>query len=258
MLNQVKEHNNAAQGELNSPASVQAELANLLEKYGHLEAEALLGPILKHIFKGQIVVSSSFGAESAILLHMVSRVDPDTPVIFMDTGKLFPETIEYRNQLTELLGLSNIQIVNPDETALQEQDPDGDLWKSSTDACCEIRKVKPFDTAIEKYMAVITGRKRYQATTRTQLEVIEHDGKQFKVNPVATWNVEQLQAYMETYNLPAHPLVADGYLSIGCEPCTSPVKEGEDPRAGRWRGEEKTECGIHYVNGKMVRTGAPA
>ncbi|MGH1349771.1 MAG: phosphoadenylyl-sulfate reductase [Methyloligellaceae bacterium] len=254
MLNQVEKHDAYAQEEFDA----QAEVANLLDSYGHLEAQALLEPMLKHIFKGQIVVSSSFGAESAILLHMVSRIDPNTPVLFMDTGKLFQETIDYRDQLTEMLGLTNVRIVRPDDEAIKAQDPDGNLWMSSTDSCCDVRKVKPFDTAIEKYTAVITGRKRYQATTRTTLEVIEHDGKQFKINPVANWNIEQLQAYMKTYDLPAHPLVSKGYLSIGCEPCTSPVKEGEDPRAGRWRGEEKTECGIHYVNGKMVRTGAPA
>ncbi len=254
MLNQVEKYNAYAQEEFDA----QTELANLLENYGHLEAEELLKPMLKYAFKGQIVVSSSFGAESAILLHMVSRVAPDTPILFMDTGKLFQQTIDYRDQLIELLGLTNVRIISPDEDTVSAQDPDGELWKRSTDACCDIRKVKPFDTAIEKYTAVITGRKRYQATTRTTLEVIEHDGKQFKINPVAKWNIEQLQAYMTTYALPAHPLVAEGYLSIGCEPCTSPVKEGEDPRAGRWRGEEKTECGIHYVNGKMVRTGAPA
>ena len=226
--------------------------SQLMRQYGHLEATDLLEPILDR-YKDKIVVSSSFGAESAILLHMVASINPKTPVIFADTGKLFPETIAYRDTLVETFGLTDIRIVKPDPMKLLQEDPNGDLWTNSTDLCCHIRKVLPFEQEIAKFSAIITGRKRYQATTRSSLKVLESDGKHIKVNPVARWDIQELKTYMEDNQLPAHPLVAKGYLSIGCEPCTSPVKEGEDPRAGRWRNQDKTECGIHYVNGKMVR-----
>lgn len=258
MLDQVSLKEDYYSTGVESTGSTELSASSLLESYGHLEAGELLQPLITDVFKGKIAVSSSFGAESAILLHLVAQIDPDTPVLFMDTGKLFQKTVEYRDTLAKTLGLTNIRIIMPDTAELNRLDPNGDLWQRSTDACCDLRKVVPFDRAIEEYDAIITGRKRYQATTRTDLDMIEHDGKRIKVNPVANWDIDKLQGYMDENHLPAHPLVADGYLSIGCEPCTSPVKEGEDPRAGRWRGEDKTECGIHFVDGKLVRTVNPA
>ncbi len=228
----------------------------LKNRYQNLEATELLQPLIQDELQGKIAVSSSFGAESAILLHMVSQIDVTTPVLFIDTGKLFQKTIEYRDTVAEFLGLQNIKIISPDQKVIENKDGNGDLWKTSPDLCCEIRKVHPFEHELSKYSAVITGRKRYQANTRSTLDMIEHDGKQIKINPIARWDIQKLQNYMVEHNLPAHPLVSEGYLSIGCEPCTSKVKAGEDPRAGRWRGKDKTECGIHYVNGKMVRVGA--
>ncbi len=208
---------------------------------------------IKDLYKGQIALVSSFGAESAILLHMAAQIDTDIPVIFVDTGKLFPETIAYRDKLANQFGLTNIQTIHPDENLLQDKDPNGNLWESNTDACCHIRKVLPFDKALAPYIAEISGRKRFQNDIRANLGFFEKTERTIKVNPLINWSPAELADYVIKHDLPRHPLVAQGYPSIGCAPCTSPVAEGEDPRAGRWRGAEKTECGIHFVDGKPVR-----
>ena len=209
----------------------------------------------KQKFPGRIAVTSSFGTESAVLLDLVSKIDTSIPILFLDTNKHFKATLEYRDTLSTHFGLKNIVILTASSADLLTHDPDGILYKSDTDKCCEIRKVSPLKKAINEYDAWITGRKRYQNEDREDMPIFEVGrGQKIKVNPLANWNEGDIQTYMEAYNLPRHPLESQGYPSIGCEVCTSRVAPGEDSRAGRWRGSEKTECGIHITSdGRIVR-----
>jgi phosphoadenosine phosphosulfate reductase len=198
---------------------------------------------------------SSFGADSAVLLHMVSRIDQAMPVLFLETGKLFPETLRYREELCAQLGLSDVRIVRPVPQDLARADPDGLLHRTEPDTCCYVRKTLSLESALEPFAAWITGRKRFQSATRANLPLFEEDrGGRIKVNPLADWTRKDLTEYMRNHRLPPHPLVAQGFLSIGCEPCTSRVAAGEDERSGRWRGATKEECGIHIADGKLVRS----
>jgi len=196
-------------------------------------------------FGDQIALVSSFGSESAVLLHMAAEIDRDIPVLFLDTGMQFGQTLDYRKQLADRLGLTNVNDLRPAFKDLAAHDPSGTLWKTDTDACCNLRKVVPLDTALEGFDAWITGRKRFQASTRAGLPVVESAGRLVKVNPLANWTKSDLDAYVAEHDLPPHPLVAQGFPSIGCWPCTKPVEKGGDERSGRWAGSEKTECGIH-------------
>ncbi len=196
-------------------------------------------------FGDKLALVSSFGAESAVLLHMVAQIKPDLPVLFLDTGMLFGQTLDYRQRLAAKLGLTAVRDLRPQFQDLAVHDPAADLWKSDTDACCHIRKVLPLNRVLEGFDAWITGRKRFQGGDRLRLQVVEHADGKIKLNPLANWTKEDLDAYAAEHDLPAHPLVEFGYPSIGCWPCTAPVEEGEDLRAGRWKGLDKTECGIH-------------
>ncbi|SLN14498.1 Phosphoadenosine phosphosulfate reductase [Roseovarius albus] len=209
---------------------------------------------------GKMALVSSFGAESVVLLHMVSIINRDTPVLFVDTELLFAETLVYQQELSERLGLRNLHIIRASKEDTRAQDPDFMLNQRDKNACCALRKTIPLQKALEGFDGWITGRKRYQSSTRAELDFfeVEDNTGRMKINPLAHWRPEDVRTYMEENRLPRHPLVAQGYPSIGCMPCTTPVAEGEDPRAGRWRGEDKTECGIHFVDGKMVRTGENA
>ncbi|XHC00424.1 phosphoadenylyl-sulfate reductase [Nitratireductor sp. ac15] len=223
------------------------ELAvTLNDRYGYLPAEEIIAVAID-LFRdaGGIGATSSFGADSAALLHLIAKVGPGIPVAFLDTGQHFGETLDYRDQLVADLGLTNLKIVAPRAKALAEQDPDGTLHQRDTDLCCDIRKVEPMARAVEPYRAWFTGRKRNQAATRAQMPVFEAVGPRIRVNPLARWTTEDQASYMRQNKLRQNPLVAFGYLSIGCFPCTSPVSPGEDPRAGRWAGQAKIECGIH-------------
>ncbi|XDA96497.1 phosphoadenylyl-sulfate reductase [Sulfitobacter sp. LCG007] len=207
-----------------------------------------------------LALVSSFGAESVALLHLAAMVKKDLPVIFIDTEMLFAETLVYQQELSERLGLRDVRIIRSDEVAAQ--DPDGTLHKRDTDACCFLRKTVPLNRALEGFGGWITGRKRFQSGTRAELAFFEVETPadapaRLKVNPLAFWEASDVSDYIAENRLPRHPLVAKGYPSIGCAPCTTPVREGEDPRAGRWRETQKDECGIHFVDGKLVRTGAP-
>ena len=205
-------------------------------------------------FPDQVALVSSFGAEAAVLLHMVAEVDPDLPVLLVDTLMLFQETLDYQADLADRLGLTNLQNLTPDADDLKGADPTGTLHQYDTDACCEIRKVLPLDRALARYPVTVSGRKRFQASTRANIEVFEAHDERLRVNPLATWTAQDVRDYMIAHDLPLHPLVAKGYPSIGCAPCTTPVKPGEDPRAGRWRGTEKVECGIHFgADGRIFR-----
>ena len=210
-----------------------------------LDPQKLLRLAIENLFPGKIVLVSSFGADSAVLLHMVAQIDPALPVLFLETGVLFPETLAYRDKLIALLGLSNVINITPPKALLAAEDPETFLWSSDPDRCCEIRKVVPLGHALAGFEAWITGRKRFQAATRAALPLFETEEKRIKINPLATWSAARISAYLDAHQLPRHELVAKGYPSIGCIPCTSTVKPGEDARAGRWRGKGKVECGLH-------------
>ena len=213
--------------------------------------DVLRGMILEE-FPGKVALVSSFGAESAALLHLIAQVDRATPVVFLDTGKLFGETKRYRDQLIALLGLTGVRSVAPDPAAVAARDPKGILWSQNPDACCTLRKIEPLKRALAPFDAWFTGRKAFQAATRAALPVFEIDSGRIKINPIVRWTKADLDAYFTAHDLPHHPLEADGYLSIGCMPCTSRVEPGEDARAGRWRGSDKIECGIHLPAGQAV------
>jgi len=220
------------------------EAALLNARFGHLGTHEAVEKALE-LFGARIALVSSFGAESSVLLHVVAEVSRDVPVVFIDTLRLFPETLAYRDTLVERLGLTDVRTVAPDPAALADKDRYKALWMTDADLCCQIRKTEPLARALTGFDAWFTGRKRFQAATRAAIQLFEQDGKRVKVNPLATWSSAELKAYMAEHAMPTHPLVAQGYPSIGCQPCTSKVKPGEDERAGRWRGLDKTECGIH-------------
>ncbi len=209
-------------------------------------------------FRGRIALVSSFGAESAVLLHLVAEIDRDAPVLFLDTGKHFAETQDYRARLVAALGLRDVRLIAPDREEARVEDPDGDLNSFDPDACCALRKTRPLERALGGFDAWITGRKRFQTTERLSLPAFETDTEgRVKVNPLANWTPGMIDAYLETHALPRHPLTAAGFRSIGCAPCTTPVADGEDHRAGRWRGRAKAECGIHiHPDGRIERVAA--
>lgn len=216
--------------------------------WGELEGLALLREALTGPCAGRIAMVSSFGAESAVLLDMVASVDRNAPVIFLETGKLFPETLAYRDELVAWLGLTNVQNWQPEPADLARFDGEGDLWRREPDMCCHIRKTEPLDRALEGFAGWITGRKRFQGGRRAALPTIEQDPVNglLKLNPLSNWTIEDIRHYRRLRHLPLHPLLLKGYASIGCAPCTRPVAEGEDMRAGRWAHlDSKTECGIH-------------
>lgn len=234
--------------------SVDSRVARLNARYANHSATSVLELALRDRELGRIALVSSFGAESVVLLHMISVMKPDTPVIFIDTEMLFEETIQYQLDVIDRLDLRDVRRIRPAPASLAANDPDSLLHLENKDACCNLRKTVPLQKALGQFDAWITGRKRFQGSTRASLDFFENeDDSRIKINPLAYWAPSDLQDYMINNRLPRHPLVAKGYPSIGCAPCTSPIKDGEDPRAGRWRGEEKTECGIHLVDGKMVR-----
>lgn len=231
----------------------EARAEALSRLFDGLEAEAMLREALSGPLRGRIALVSSFGAESVALLHIVAKVDPATPVIFLDTEMLFPETLAYQRELAGLLGLTDLRVIRPAPEDAAEASP------ADVDRCCQLRKVLPLRAALRPFDGWITGRKRHQGGARAALPRFETDEEgRLKLNPLADWDAEAVRAYMAEHALPPHPLVAKGYPSIGCAPCTTAVKPGEDPRAGRWRGSEKTECGIHFIGGKAVRGPAPA
>jgi phosphoadenosine phosphosulfate reductase len=220
----------------------------LNDRYGGRALDALADTLTDPAF-GTTALVSSFGADSAVLLHLAAEVRRDTPVLFVETGWLFPETLRYAEDLSAWLGLTDVRWLHPDQTELAANDPKRLRWSYDPDGCCAIRKVEPLDTALADIDLWISGRKSHQNRARAQLGLFEPQGSRLKLNPLHDWSSDKLRAYAATHKLPPHPLVADGYPSIGCSPCTSRVQPGEDPRAGRWRGWDKSECGIHTPAG---------
>ena len=198
-------------------------------------------------FKGRIAVMSSFGTEAAVLLHMVATIDPSVPVLFLNTGKLFGETLRYRDALAGQLGLTDVRDIRPNASAVAERDPEGLLFTTDPDACCALRKVEPLRDVMRPFEALLTGRKRVHGGLREDLPVVEVTDDHVKINPLASMTGEDVATYLAVHDMVKHPLVADGYLSVGCYTCTTPTAPGEGVRSGRWRGQEKTECGIHLA-----------
>ncbi len=206
------------------------------------------------LFGGRMALVSSFGSESVVLLHLAANVSKDMPVVFIDTQMLFAETLQYQLDVASVLGLRNVRKIVADDIVLRLSDPDGTLYKTQPDDCCYLRKTMPLEIELLNFDAWVTGRKRHQTEARASMELVEVDGTgRIKINPLVDWSGEMLRAYMERFDLPRHPLVSTGYRSIGCAPCTSKTGEGEDPRTGRWRGNDKTECGIHFGPDDVVR-----
>jgi phosphoadenosine phosphosulfate reductase len=229
-------------------------LNDIVESFAGLEGRELIRAAIKN-HPGKVALLSSFGAESSVLLHMVSEIAPDLPVIFLDTEKLFPQTLAYRDQLVQELGLTNLIDVHPDTDDLQRVDPDGILNSFDKDLCCHFRKTVPMQKAFAPYDFIISGRKRFHGANRSTLEFVSVQDGKVKLEPLAASSALDLHSYMVAHHLPSHPLKLMGYRSIGCMPCTTVGGTDDDPRAGRWVGSDKTECGIHFsVNGDIIRT----
>lgn len=236
-----------------------ARSSDVAAGYDGLSAEAALRKAIEIDFAGSIALSSSMGVDSAVMLHLVSKTAPDLPILFLETQKHFTETLNYRDQLISRFGLTNVQSITPDANELIAEDPADILYKESKDACCDLRKVRPLARVVKKYKARITGRKRYQTQNRAHMPILEPgaDGGQAVLNPLAHWSAKDVTGYIRKHDLPPHPLFSKGFRSVGCAPCTTRVQDGEDPRAGRWRDSDKDECGIHFIDGKWVRTPQP-
>ncbi|WP_458761214.1 phosphoadenylyl-sulfate reductase [Afipia sp. TerB] len=227
--------------------SISAQAAQLDRELQHAPPREVIAAALTAVGRDRLALVSSFGTESAALLKFAADVDPAIPVIFLDTGWLFEETLAYRDTLAALLGLTDVRTIHPLKDNLDREDAGRELWFSDPDRCCFLRKVEPLARALEPFGAWLNGRKRFQGGDRASISVVEADGARLKFNPLANVTQDELKALYATMNLPPHPLVASGFASIGCMPCTSRTQPGEDSRAGRWRGRGKTECGIHVM-----------
>ena len=232
-------------------------VARLNDCYGRLDTRDLLQRAIHDIFPGRIAAVSAFGSESALLLALIAEVAPDLPVIFLDTGKHFPETLVYRDRLAKHLGLSNLRVVTPDPAGLRREDQEGRLWATDPDGCCRLRKVLPLKGALSGFDAWISGRKRIHGGERRALAVFTALGPQIQINPLAHWTEEEIEKAFAERGLPAHPLVSSGYRSIGCAVCTAASTGASGGRDGRWPGFTKTECGIHWTAGAPTRVGTP-
>lgn len=215
-----------------------------LARYQALEGVELIRAMVEDVFPGKIAVTSSFGAESAVLLDLVAQVDPGVPVIFLDTGELFDETLEYRYRLERQLGLTDVRVVRPNHDELVAAE---DLWRTDADLCCRLRKVLPLERAVAGFSALIDGRKRGHGFGREDIASVQMAGAVAKISPLARWDEARVSQAFTARALPQHPLLAQGFRSIGCWPCTRPTAPGEPARAGRWAGSAKSECGIHSL-----------
>lgn len=232
-----------------APRFTVADAEALNARFDGVSTQDMLATALREGLLGRIAAVSSFGAESAVLLHLIASVDRSVPVLFLETGKHFPETLAYRDLLVERLGLTDFRNLTPDADLLAAKDATGLRWSYDPDGCCDLRKVEPLARGLIGFDASFTGRKAFQSATRTALPRFELDTSdtvgRLKVNPLITWTPADIDAYFTAHDLPRHPLVEQGFPSIGCAPCTNRVKPGEDPRSGRWAGWDKVECGIH-------------
>jgi phosphoadenosine phosphosulfate reductase len=235
-------------------------VAALNARFRRHGATAVLDAALRDRLLGRVALVSSFGAEAAVLLHLVAITDPGLPVLFIDTDLHFTETLVYQLELAERLALRDVRVIRAGALDIARADPSGTLHATDPDACCALRKSAPLARALDGFDGWITGRKRFQGGTRAALDFFEADPDtdRIKLNPLAHWGPEDIAAYADENRLPRHPLVARGYPSIGCAPCTAPAAADAPPRAGRWQGRAKTECGIHFAGGRPARTGEKA
>jgi phosphoadenosine phosphosulfate reductase len=196
-------------------------------------------------FGDRFCVSSSMG--DGVLSSLAASVKPGIDVVFLDTGYHFPETIGTRDAIDQVYDVK-VRTMLPLLTVTQQDAEHGkDLWRTDPDRCCAMRKVEPLNRALEGYDAYASGVRRDEAPSRAETAVVEWDDKRgkVKVNPLAAWTQDDVDAYVDEHGILVNPLAYDGYPSIGCAPCTHRVAEGEDPRSGRWKGSQKTECGLH-------------
>jgi phosphoadenosine phosphosulfate reductase len=228
-----------------TPLYTESDAIRLNNMFRGRDTVEMLEVLLRENMLGDSAIVSSFGAESAVLLHLIGSIDPTVPVLFLETGKHFPETLAYRDLLAARIGLKDLRNITPNLESIAKKDETGLRWSYDPDGCCEIRKVIPLKAALAPFEAQFTGRKGFQSKTRAGLPRFEIEEGRLKVNPLADWDKTRIEAYMVEHDLPVHPLVEQGYPSIGCAPCTSKVAPGEDPRSGRWKGWDKVECGIH-------------
>lgn len=216
-------------------------------------AQTILRVAMVREWEEKLTYVSSFGAESIAMLSLIAEVDPSLPIVFLETGMHFPQTLDYRDEVIDRLGLTGVRSIPPNETERKILDPKNDLWKTDPDACCDLRKVRPLEPALEGFSAWITGRKRFHGGARLSLPVFEFANGRYKINPMANWTQDDVNSLIERRNLPRHPLVGQGYPSIGCWPCTKPAADPSDPRSGRWQGQNKTECGLHVDKNERPR-----
>lgn len=228
-------------------------LARLNSELRQASAQEILRAAITREWPGGLTYVSSFGAESVVMLALIAEVDPSLPIVFIDTGMHFPQTLDYKDEVIARLGLTGVREITPNETERKVLDPKNMLWKTDADACCALRKVRPLEPALEGFGAWITGRKRFHGGARMSLSVFEHADGRYKVNPLANWTQADVDAYLKEKDLPRHPLVSQGYPSIGCWPCTQPAADPSDPRSGRWAGQNKTECGLHVERNERPR-----
>jgi phosphoadenosine phosphosulfate reductase len=238
---------------LKNAESVEARLARLNGALRTASAQEILRISLKQEWPGEVTYVSSFGSESVAMLALIAEVDPGLPVQFIDTGMHFAQTLDHKAEVMAALGLTNVRTLVPAPVEVKVLDPKSTLWKTDTDACCDLRKVRPLQPAIDGFSAWITGRKRFHGGARVQLPVFEFADGRFKINPLVSWTSDDIQAFIASHGLPRHALVAEGYPSIGCWPCTKPSDDADDPRAGRWAGQKKTECGLHIEKAERPR-----
>ncbi|HEY6097991.1 MAG TPA: phosphoadenylyl-sulfate reductase [Anaeromyxobacter sp.] len=228
------------------------EIPALAEALEGRQPEEILGEIAPR-FPRWIALASSFGAEDCVLVDVIARARLGIDVFTLDTGYLFPETYALWKQLEERYRIT----IRPAKVEVPAAGPGGvHPWERDPDACCDARKVRPLRAELANLGAWVTGIRREQTPERASARVVEWDARfgLVKVNPLAAWRSEEVWGYVRRFAVPTNPLHQRGYPSIGCAPCTTPVKLGEDPRAGRWRGREKSECGLHVDRtGRLVR-----
>jgi phosphoadenosine phosphosulfate reductase len=224
-----------------------ASAARLSRALSSASPADVIATAIQSVADGRLAVVSSFGTESAVLLKYVADVDRALPVLFLDTGWLFEETLAYRDELARYFGLKDVRSLKPQIELIERRDPARDLWLHDTDSCCHIRKVRPLSDALGAFDGWINGRKRIHGGTRADIAHVEADGHLLKFNPLAALTKEDLDEVFASSGAPRHPLEKFGFSSVGCMPCTSRTRPGEPARAGRWRDTGRTECGIHHI-----------
>lgn len=234
------------------------ELRRISDRFENAWPEEVLHWSLK-TFGSDVAMATGFGPSGIALMHMLSRVDSSATVFYLDTDLLFPETHDLKRRLAERFGLTFTRVHSGISLQEQARQESPDLWRSNPDRCCLIRKVLPLRRFLSTREAWITGIRRDQSPTRGTIGIVHWDEANglVKINPLANWSEEQIWQYIDINDLPYNPLHDSGYPSLGCVPCTKPVDVGEDARAGRWKGHDKLECGIHVQEDILVQEDIP-